>query len=324
MVVGDANSLERPTTTDRLQSVQFSVATSGRFTVAPNQVLLLENVEGLVYRGKDDEGLQLVQERLGQINAGYRAGYQAAVITLNCAHYGVPQTRGRVFIIASRSGKLFSLPDPTHYPPGELPNARAQEHRTAWDAIGDLDAEEWPDELNPKGRWADLLQSIPEGKNYLWHTPRGGGEPLFGWRTRYWSFLLKLAKDRPAWTIQAVPGPATGPFHWRSRQLSAAELRRIQTFPDGYLLAGDYRSQRRQLGNAVPPAIGEMLGQEIRRQFFNERPLRRSSFVPPHRDDRPPPVEACPVPDKYLNLRGNHAPHPGVGRGPGTQQRGGS
>ncbi len=38
MVVGDANSLERPTTTDRLQSVQFSVATNGRFTVAPNNL----------------------------------------------------------------------------------------------------------------------------------------------------------------------------------------------------------------------------------------------------------------------------------------------
>src|SRR3546814_15139025 len=61
-----------------------------------------------------------------------------------------------------------------------------------------------------KGKWADLLPSIPEGQNYLWHTERGGGIPLFGWRRRYWNFLLKLAKNKPSWTIQAQPGPATG------------------------------------------------------------------------------------------------------------------
>ena len=284
------------------------------------RALLLENVEGLVYRGKD-EGLRLVQDRLDDINGRHGVQYHAEVVSLNCAHYGVPQARGRVFIVASRNGTVFSPPDPTHYPPGELPSSDSKEFRTAWDAIGDLDADYWPNDLSPKGKWADLLPSVPEGKNYLWHTPRGGGEPLFGWRTRYWSFLLKLSKSRPAWTIQAVPGPATGPFHWRSRQLSAAELGRLQTFPDDYLLAGDYRSQHRQFGNAVPPAIGEILGQELRRQFFDERPPRRSSFVTPRRDNCPPPVATRGVPNKYLNLRGDHSAHPGPGKGPSSQQR---
>ena len=78
-------------------------------------------------------------------------------------------------------------------------------------AIGELDNRTWPSELNSTGRWSALLPSIPEGHNYLWHTPRNkqkGSEPLFGWRTRYWSFLLKLAKNQPSWTIQAelIPG----------------------------------------------------------------------------------------------------------------------
>ena len=65
-----------------------------------------------------------------------------------------------------------------------------------------------------------------------WHTNRGGREPLFGWRTRFWSFLLKFKKDQPSWTIQAQPGPATGPFHWWcNRHLTAHELCRLQTFP---------------------------------------------------------------------------------------------
>ena len=55
---------------------------------------------------------------------------------------------------------------------------------------------------------------------------------MFGWRTRYWNFMLKLAKSQPSWTIQASPGPSTGPFHWRNRKLSVKELSRLQTFPD--------------------------------------------------------------------------------------------
>ena len=96
--------------------------------------------------------------------------------------------------------------------------------RTAWDAIGHLDHETWPRELNPTGRWAALLPSIPEGHNYLWHTPRNdqnGSEPLFGWRTRYWSFLLKLAKNQTlvddpsrAWPrYRSVPLAQSALFH---------------------------------------------------------------------------------------------------------------
>ena len=144
----------------------------------------------------------------------------------------------------------------------------------------------WSSKLNPTGKWAGLLKSIPEGKNYLWHTPRGAGEPLFGWRTRYWSFLLKLAKDRPSWTIQAAPGPATGPFHWKSRLLSIEEVARLQTFPIDYEFTGDRRSMLRQIGNAVPCAIGELLGLEIRRQLLGKHvrrhlPLNSQAANPP-------------------------------------------
>src|SRR5204862_497343 len=98
------------------------------------------------------------------------------------AAYGVPQLRERVFLIASINGASFALPPPTH---GE--GEGLEPYRTAWDAIGALDHDAWLPELNPSGRWAGLLPSIPEGCNYLWHTPRNkekGAEPLFGWRTR--------------------------------------------------------------------------------------------------------------------------------------------
>jgi len=312
-VGGDTRRLEDPRS-----------ATLGRYLdfveAALPRVLLLENVKGLIFNGKD-EGLRLLESRLDEINLEYGVGYKASVISLNCADYGVPQARERLFIVADREGGTLLAPKATHYPPDKVLDGEAELYRTTWDAIGDLDVESWPEHLNARGKWADLLPSIPEGENYLWHTSRGGGEPLFGWRARFWSFLLKLAKDRPAWTIQAAPGPATGPFHWRSRHLSARELQRIQTFPDDYTVEGDYRAQHRQIGNAVPPAIGELLGREIRCQLLGERRRCRASFVPQLRKDCPPPHRASKVARKYLALRGDHAEHPGTGLGPGALLR---
>ena len=282
------------------------------------QAFLLENVSGLAYAGKD-EAMKLVDKRIAEINKRHRTKYKVHIVHLNAADYGVPQLRARVFLLASIDGADFRMRMPTH-----RTQKGQQQYRTAWDAIGHLDEHDWPADLNPTGRWAELLPSVPEGANYLWHTPRNsenGGEPLFGWRTRYWSFLLKLAKRLPAWTIQAEPGPATGPFHWRSRLLSTRELAALQTFPAGYLFYGDRRSVQRQIGNAVPSAIGELLGIEIRRQFFGERPQRDLTLIPSRRRDCPPAERRRKVPAKYFELRKHYKEHPGPGLGPGARRR---
>jgi DNA (cytosine-5)-methyltransferase 1 len=281
------------------------------------RVLLLENVKGLASNGKDEGGWQLFRDEVHAINCRQGSEYDPQVIHLNAADYGVPQIRERVFILASIDGRTLKVPPPTH---GE--GDGLEPYHTAWDAIGDLDKEDWPLELEVTGKWAGLLKSIPEGKNYLWHTPRGGGEPLFGWRTRYWSFLLKLSKHRPSWTIQAEPGPATGPFHWRNRMLSIEELARLQTFPNDYQVVGNRRSAHRQIGNAVPPALGELLGVEIRRQLFGEGEVpRRLRLTPARREDCPPAHPCGPVPRAYLHLKGEHPDHPGAGLGPGRRWR---
>lgn len=278
-------------------------------------VILLENVKGLATDGKD-EGLQLLRDELQAINRRQGTAYEPNVIHLNAADYGVPQIRERVFIVASVTGERFVRPEPTHGDQQGL-----EPYRTAWDAIGAFDTAKWPTDLDPTGKWAGLLKSIPEGQNYLWHTPKGGGEPLFGWRTRYWSFLLKLAKNQPSWTIQAEPGPATGPFHWKSRRLSIDELAALQTFPAGYRFSGDMRSAQRQIGNAVPCAIGELLGLEIRRQLFGARIRRGLLLIPPSHRRSPPSEHAHPVPREYHGLRGKHEDHPGAGRGPAARLR---
>lgn len=286
------------------------------------EAMLLENVKGITATRKHIthkyEGLDVLRSRLGRINRRHGTAYEPHALVIDAADFGVPQHRERVFVFAARDGSELELPVATCGPVAAAANgcAAVERFKTVWDAIGDLDDPEFDPSLRPAGTWADLLPSIPEGANYLHHTPRGGGEPLFGWRTRYWSFLLKLAKCRPSWTIQAQAGPATGPFHWRSRRLTIRELARIQCFPDDWALAGGITAARQQLGNAVPPPIGELLGLEIRRQLLWQRPRPKAPLIPIERDDCPDPEPRAPVPAKYLHLRGSHEDHPGTGLGP--------
>ena len=286
------------------------------------RAFLMENVTGMAYSGKD-EGLQLIRQALADINREHGTRYNVDVQIVNAADFGVPQTRERVFLIGSRDGRRFGKLEPTHLRPGSEDaqctlglSPGMDRWRTAWDALGDLETDESSPELQPRGKWADLLPAIPEGQNYLYHTERGGGQPLFGWRRRFWNFLLKIAKDRPSWTLTAQPGPATGPFHWNSRRLSMRELCRLQTIPDDFAIQGDLNSVQKQVGNAVPSALAERIGLEIRARFFDDVAVRyESSLIPPARSDCPPPEPVAPVPEKWRNLAYSDTAHPGTGRG---------
>jgi DNA (cytosine-5)-methyltransferase 1 len=248
--------------------------------------------------------------------------YCATIATLNAADYGVPQLRRRVFVIGARDGTQFNIPAATHRAVDEDTVADTDwtdsrpRHLTAWDALHDLPE---PNECDVqlKGKWAELLPTIPEGSNYLWHTDRGGGEPLFGWRRRYWSFLLKLAKNQPAWTIQAQPGPATGPFHWNNRRLTMREMARLQTFPNDVEILGTITDAQRQLGNAVPSHLAEMLARAIAWQLLGARnwPTPVKLAIPPARNSPPEPETPLPLPARFLALRGTHEAHPGTGKG---------
>jgi DNA (cytosine-5)-methyltransferase 1 len=287
-------------------------------------VFLLENVEGLAFAGKD-EGLRLLKDQIIGINKRTKSNYSPVVQVVSAAEHGVPQLRERVIMIATRDGTHFRFPEPTHRPDDEdvgddLFRRDLPTFRTAWDALGDVhpDADE---SLDVRGKWAELLPSIPEGSNYLHHTDRGDGLPLFGWRRRYWSFLLKLAKALPSWTIQAQPGPAIGPFHWNNRRLSVRELCRLQTFPDDVKIVGGRTSQQRQLGNAVPSLLAEVLGKEIARQLLGLRPKKGLRLLPPARRPVPAPERPAPVPKKFQKLAGDHDAHPGTGKGYGALAR---
>ena len=287
------------------------------------RAFLLENVYGLVYKGKD-EGLRHLLDGVARINREAGTNYQVSWKLLNAARYGVPQIRERVFLIGSRDGGSFEFPLPTHDPPGDLKLFdRHEPYRTAWDAIGDLPEDPSDPSLEVGGKWGALLPSIPEGQNYLWHTNRGGGLRLFGWRTRYWSFLLKLAKSQPSWTIQAQPGSAIGPFHWRSRKLTTREMCRLQTFPDDVGFDCGRTDIQKMLGNAVPSLLAEVLAREIRWQLLgHRRDPGGLKLLPPARPSPPGCEPVAPVPPRYRDLIGDYPDHPGEGRLSGRRRAG--
>jgi DNA (cytosine-5)-methyltransferase 1 len=284
------------------------------------RVVLIENVKGIAFSNKS-EAVRLIRRRFNHINRAWNTKYRPQFFVLNAANYGVPQYRERVFVIADRGGRQFQIPLTTHGGPTSDSRDALEPFHTAWDAIGDLDGRKVARHLKTTGKWAKLLPSIPEGQNYLWHTRKGGGLRIFGWRTKYWSFLLKLNKKQPSWTLQAQAGPATGPFHWRNRRLSTRELCRIQTFPDSYRIVGSYRTASQQIGNAVPPLLGELLGIEIRRQFFGHRVRYSGGFVPTKRRKIPPKQRTRAVSAAFRRLVGRHKDHPGNGHGPRASKR---
>lgn len=213
-----------------------------------------ENVHGFVYK-PHKSALEYLQEE------SLRLGYKITFKVFNAADYGVPQTRER-FICVGVKHKLpdFIFPEPTHYNPekyNQSPDLLSVPWVTVGDVLNDIDFDLPEDEKMKAGsKDYDLLKQIPPGDNYLFFTKeRGHPEPKFKWRSRYWSFLLKLSPNRPSWTIQASFSNNMGPFHWKNRFLRIQEIKRIQTFEDDYFLEGDFRDQWRQIGNAVPPIL---------------------------------------------------------------------
>lgn len=282
------------------------------------RAFLLENVHGISYSGKE-EGFAFLLSRIQEINRRRKTNYRPAWAILNAADYGVPQLRIRFFLVAFRDGTSFTFPSPTHQSletddSSDLFGSALPSHTTAWDAIGHLKPDS-DESLAMTGRWADLLPSIPEGENYLWHTDRRGGLPLFGWRTRYWSFLLKLAKAKPSWTIQAQPGSAVGPFHWHNRRLSWREMAAIQTFPADFRIASSRVEIQRQIGNAVPSLLAEVLARSIHQALSGKESAPNLKLAVTPAVMTPKAERLKPVPAEFLHLKGEHEAHPGTGKG---------
>ena len=173
----------------------------------------------------------------------------------------------------------------THGGPHEtrkLWDRRLPRHIDAGEALADLEPKFNPFEPEEivTGTYAEALAAVPAGANYLyWTAERGHPAPRFKWRSRYWSFLLKLDPTRPSPTIQGQPGPWVGPFHWENRRLRVAELKRLMTFPDDFVVLGTRREQQLQLGNAVPPKLAEAVARSVRNELLRLGAVEREGVA---------------------------------------------
>lgn len=222
---------------------------------------ILENVYALTYNNAASR--PAFERLLKEIKA---AGYDFSWQVLNAADYGVAQARPRLFVVGSREGDAPRLPEPTHHGRWERQASGGGDHAyvTAGDVLDGLVTDPEPEEV-VTGNFGELLRDVPPGENYLHFTEkRGHPDPKFEWRSRFWSFLLKLSPDRPSPTIQAQPGPYVGPFHWDSRRLRVAEARRLFGYPDDFEFVGTRSSVQRQLGNSVPPPLAMKVAGAVR------------------------------------------------------------
>ena len=243
------------------------------------KLFLMENVFGLAYNNHN----RAILDRF--IRGVRESGYAVDRKVILAADHGVPQSRQRLFCVGIRTDLierspeewLFDWPAETHSGRHERRvnwDSELDTHVTATQAFEGLSEADNPPESEEavSGTYEEALREVPPGQNYLHLTSkRGHPNPQFEWRSRYWSFLLKLHPDQPSPTIQGQPGPWVGPFHWGNRRLRVAEVKRLMTFPDGFVVCGTRRDQQLQLGNAVPPLLASKLAQQLRALVVEDR-----------------------------------------------------
>jgi len=218
---------------------------------------------------------------------GRRKGLYYRVVTrvLNAADYGVPQKRERVFFVGFRADLdiEWSFPDPGHSSDALIWD---QANGDYWDrhkvtkrerhmsdrARKRVERLEERPRLKPWRTVRDALSGLPDPEsnpraavNYLNHRFQPGARSYVG--------HTGSPLDEPAKTLKAgvhgVPGGENMLLRpdGSVRYFTVRESARLQTFPDDFLFHGSWSETMRQLGNAVPVSLAELLARDIGRHL---------------------------------------------------------
>ncbi|HYV51376.1 MAG TPA: DNA cytosine methyltransferase, partial [Dongiaceae bacterium] len=268
------------------------------------RVVLIENVKGLMRQAFSEYFeyiyFQLshpgVQRKPGENWADHRSRlekhhtgghcsdleYRVVFRLLNAAEFGVPQKRERVFFVGFRSdlGIDWAFPEPSH----SLDSLLVDQWVTGeyWERHGIARKARPATPL----RYANRVRRLQQGKLNTarpWSTVRdaiiGLPEPssknaaLNHWLNpgaRSYHGHTGSPLDEPAKTLKAgdhgVPGGENMLAHpdGSVRYFTVREAARLQTFPDDYGFQGPWSEAMRQLGNAVPVKLAELLAADIR------------------------------------------------------------
>lgn len=229
--------------------------------------IVIENVRGLLstpYPLKaggqpvKKGALSIILSRLDKM------GYSTSFNLYNAANFGAPQIRERVILIAKRDGKRLPWLTPTH---SNDSSWGLSPWLTLRDAIGDMQERtmkyvQFPEKrlkyfkmLSEGQYWKDLPSDVQKeamGKSF----------DLPGGKT---GFYRRLSWNKPSATLVTSPTmPATDLCHPSAdRPLSVEEYAAIQGFPNSWKVCGNIQDMYRQIGNAVPVALGKAIGKAI-------------------------------------------------------------
>lgn len=211
-------------------------------------------------------------------------GYGAKCRILNAADYGAPQMRRRTIVLGWRKGlPEVDFPAPTN---GSKDGLRP--YLTLMEAIGDLPQigagecsgqyatppqNEYQrrmrggqEELlehnaaNYGERMREILRTIPEGGSIKDLPVRLRPKSAYG------NTYARLLPNEPSPTITrnfGTPSSSRCVHPHQPRALSTREGARLQGFPDNYRFVGGKQSKNLQIGNAVPPILGEAIAMSI-------------------------------------------------------------
>ncbi|MCL2687302.1 MAG: DNA cytosine methyltransferase [Methanobrevibacter sp.] len=230
--------------------------------IAP-KVVVIENVVGLMSM-KTPEG-EYVKDII--INELEKLGYIVENKILNADEYNVPQSRKRVFFIASKIGRikfpkrskekitvldaLSNIPD-TDKTKYNTPENKFQEHM--WDNEKSIYNH---DKMNHNEKVLERIKCVPQGGNWKDIPPEVydvGGNHSNNYR--------RLNPNKPSITIKhATKSMIIHPDY--NRVITAREAARLQSFPDSFVIMGNRTDQHQQLANAVPPLLGFAIGNQV-------------------------------------------------------------
>ena len=195
-----------------------------------------ENVKGLL---NIDDGRVIEKIVEDFSDAGYNVKYKL----LNAATFGVPQSRERVIILGVRKDIEADIEFPPKQTHAKIPRAGMEKFVSIGKALKNI-----PD---------------PNGKHNLKNHEYSKYKPKFnGYISN-----RKVDPDKPSPTITARGDGKGGAMIMNHphqlRRLSCREVATIQAFPLDFEFAGSMTSIYRQIGNAVPPLLGEVVATVI-------------------------------------------------------------
>jgi DNA (cytosine-5)-methyltransferase 1 len=247
-------------------------------------IILRLNYPGFAMKANSDwrEHLDKLRDIKKWSYSGTR--YDVTYKLVNAADYGVPQTRERVVIVGIRSDldTAWKFPDVTHsedklmwemYVTGEywkrhkVPSAkRPKIDGLLEERIFRLKEKYgmFEPDLLPWRTVRDALQNVPDPK-----TKHGISDHIFRDGAKTYAGHTGSDFDWPAKTIKAgghgVPGGENMIRYSdeRVRYFTVFEAKRIQTFPDNFVIKGAWGEAMRQIGNAVPVQLAEVMGRAL-------------------------------------------------------------